>query len=485
MAAPGFDLPYQYIAMSTGTGAQRADVAGPWQPSLPSIRRRQEWEASHFHADSQPPFLPLLDYTNNPYPHPNYPQSPYHSHTVNGGPPMQMYPQSMYTFSSHQPRPPPAIRSGHVDALLNPGRPGPDMHRLPTNHGMHHRSTPSAFAYSMPPQPAVPGGDTPSVSFERTRSPETVNAAGVEHSDQARPSHFRSSGTNQSQESERSQQQPTVRNIFMGRTEHAGSEQSQQRPAVHNTFMGRIEDSEQRMPRNLSTQTRRSDRSSSPRASARRSFNRYSADLSHSGTSSDVEEAAARSPPFNRARHQRTDSRSRLLRQAYDPRIITGSQLQQLTASLPRLLRDELPDDTSPTCDICAKDYSAVPVQPSEEEEVAVKLPCGHCFGESCITEWVCIAQFNRRPTLTLLVRYLQEAQEQGDLSYVSQATDRTTTISIYDRSVQPRCVPPFSVSVRSQCAVAPGDDGQRVPAICTCVIVEAGAMDFAWPGFA
>ena len=241
----------------------------------------------------------------------------------------------------------------------------------------------------MPQPPAVPGGDTPSVSFDRIRSPETVNGAGVGQSYQARPSHLGSSETYQPQESERSQQQPTVRNVFMSRTEHAGSEQSQQRSAVHNTFMGRIEDAEQRMSRNLSAQARRSDRSSSPRASARRSFNRYSADLSHSGTSSDVEEAAARSPPFNRARHQRTDSRSRLLRQAYDPRIITGSQLQQLTASLPRLLRDELPDDTSPTCDICAKDYSAVPVQPSEEEEVAVKLPCGHCFGESCITEWV------------------------------------------------------------------------------------------------
>jgi hypothetical protein len=388
MAAPDFGLPYQYPAMSTGPGAQRADVAGHWQPSLPSIRRRQEWEASHFHADNQP-FLPSLDYTNNPYPHPNYPQSPYHSHTVNGSPPMQMYPHSMYTFSSHQPRPPPAIRSGHVDALLNPGRPGPDMHRMPASHEMHHRSTPGAFAYSMPPQPAVPGSDTPSLSFDRNRLPESANGAGVGHSDQARPLDLRSSETHQSQESEQSQQQPPVRNMLMGRTDDAESEASQQRPIIHHTFMGRIEDAEQRMPRNPSAQARRSDRSSSPRASARRSFNRYSADLSHSGTSSDVEEAAARSPPFNRTRHQRTDSRSRLLRQAYDPRVITSSQLQQLTASLPRLVRGELPEDTSPTCDICAKDYSAAPVPPSEEEEVAVKLPCGHCFGESCITEWV------------------------------------------------------------------------------------------------
>lgn len=259
---------------------------------------------------------------------------------------------------------------------------------MPTTHEMHHRSTPSAFAYSMPPQPAVSGSDTPSVSFDTNRLPQSANGTGVGHSDQAPLSHLRSSGTNQPQESEQGQQQPTVRNTFIGRTEDAELEQSQQRAAVHNTFMARVEDAEQRMPRNLSAQARRSDRSSSPRASARRSFNRYSADLSHSGTSSDVEEAAARSPPFNRTRHQRTDSRSRLLRQAYDPRIITGSQLQQLTASLPRLLRGDLPDDTSPTCDICAKDYSTVSVPPSEEEEVAVKLPCGHCFGESCITEW-------------------------------------------------------------------------------------------------
>jgi hypothetical protein len=55
---------------------------------------------------------------------------------------------------------------------------------------------------------------------------------------------------------------------------------------------------------------------------------------------------------------------------------------------LPKLLAGELSKDTSPTCDICAKDYSATSVQPTEEEEVAVQLPCGHTFGEFCISQW-------------------------------------------------------------------------------------------------
>lgn len=121
----------------------------------------------------------------------------------------------------------------------------------------------------------------------------------------------------------------------------------------------------------------------------RRNFNRYSADLSLSSTSSDVEEAAARSRPSDRVRHQSRESRLRFFRQIYDPNAITENQIQALKVKLPKLLLGDLPKDASSTCDICAKEYSAVHVQPSEEEEVALTLPCGHKFGEFCISQWV------------------------------------------------------------------------------------------------
>ncbi|KAF3008702.1 hypothetical protein E8E13_009521 [Curvularia kusanoi] len=364
MAAPDFSIPYQYFVMSTGTGAQRADVSGPWPPALPAIPHRHQWE-TNFQANNQS-LPPSLHYRTSQYSSSNYPQSPYLSYAAYGGPSLPMYSQSMYPFPSHQPRPPPAIRSGHVDTLTNPGRPTLDVPRLPASYGTQQAASPGAFTYSTPPQPVVPGSDAPSVTFGENRPPQITNSEVIENSGQTRSLHPSPSDSDHPLE----------------------SEQSQQRPVSRQTFLGSVEDADQRVPRNLIAQAYRSDRSSSPRASARRSYNRYSADLTQSGTSSDVEEAAARSAPFTRTRHRRTDSRSRLIRQAYDPRITTGGQIQQLKSNLPKLLLDDLPKDASPACDICAKDYSAIPVESSEEEEVAVKLPCGHYFGEWCISQW-------------------------------------------------------------------------------------------------
>lgn len=69
--------------------------------------------------------------------------------------------------------------------------------------------------------------------------------------------------------------------------------------------------------------------------------------------------------------------------------MIIGCQIQELKAGMDKYLLGQLPKVTSPTCDICAKDYSATSVQPSEEEEIAIMLPCGHVFGEFCIDQWV------------------------------------------------------------------------------------------------
>ncbi|KAJ4381392.1 Ubiquitin-protein ligase [Didymella sp. IMI 355093] len=64
-------------------------------------------------------------------------------------------------------------------------------------------------------------------------------------------------------------------------------------------------------------------------------------------------------------------------------------QIKGLKDCLEKYTIDELPEVTSRTCDICAKDYSATNVQPSEDEELAVMLPCGHVFGEFCIDQWL------------------------------------------------------------------------------------------------
>lgn len=381
MAAPDFSA-YQYLAMSTGTGAQRADISGPWPPwpAVPPTQHRQQWD-SNFQADnsSLPPPMQWNHRMTNQYQPPNLPPTSYYPYAVHGGHAVQMYPHSMYSFSSHQPRPPPAIRSGHADSPINLGRSVPDVYHMPPSHTAYHSNSQGPLAYSMPPQPAEVASDTASVAFDGNLSPESTSGGGGDSSNHGYSLHSRPSESNQ------------IREV----------EQSQQRQAVRNSILRRIEDAEQRVPRNLNAQTRRSDRSSSPRSSARRSFNRYSADLSQSGTSSDAEEAAARSPPSNRTRHQRPDSRSRFFRQAYDPRIITDGQLQQLKASLPKLVLGDLPTDALPTCDICAKDYSAIPVEPSEEEEIAVKLPCGHYFGESCLAQWVRSAQSLLNRSLT------------------------------------------------------------------------------------
>jgi hypothetical protein len=88
----------------------------------------------------------------------------------------------------------------------------------------------------------------------------------------------------------------------------------------------------------------------------------------------------------------------------FDPNIATPRQIQELKDNLMRRLPSELPDETSKACDICQKDYSAIHVQPGEEEEIAIELSCGHVFGEFCIFQWVSFEReySSRRILLTL-----------------------------------------------------------------------------------
>lgn len=146
------------------------------------------------------------------------------------------------------------------------------------------------------------------------------------------------------------------------------------------------------------SQIRDTDASLSPRTSHRRSFDRYSVDLSQSSTSSDADEIAARIPPSSRVRHRIRGARFLAQRHLHDPNIPSEEQIQELKGKLPRRLAGELAEAASKTCDICAKDYSHTLVTPSEEAEVALELPCGHCFGEFCIHHWfdTCKAQKNK-----------------------------------------------------------------------------------------
>lgn len=148
---------------------------------------------------------------------------------------------------------------------------------------------------------------------------------------------------------------------------------------------------ERRSTIGTNSQNPRAETSHSSRNSNRRSFDRYQFDIPRSSTSSDAEEAAARAPPSSRARHRPREVRPRFFghSQHADPNLVTSRQLQELKDSLPRRLPSELSETTSKLCDICQMDYSSEHVKAVEGAEVAIELPCGHCFGEFCIFEWV------------------------------------------------------------------------------------------------
>jgi len=152
-----------------------------------------------------------------------------------------------------------------------------------------------------------------------------------------------------------------------------------------------LDSAERRAFRSLHGQGRLPD--DSPPATARRTYDSFIQDMSRSINSSEVEEAAPRLPPSFRTRRLPREHRVRhsIHSQPYDPNLANSRQIQALKDKLPRRLLSQLPEGTSPTCDICAKDYSSTSVQACEEAEIAIELPCGHYFGEFCIFEWVCI----------------------------------------------------------------------------------------------
>ncbi|KAH7398920.1 hypothetical protein DE146DRAFT_512056 [Phaeosphaeria sp. MPI-PUGE-AT-0046c] len=170
---------------------------------------------------------------------------------------------------------------------------------------------------------------------------------------------------------------------------------SQQGPRSHNSgssshTSNRSYDLAERRAARLNAQGRFPEGNVSPPTSGRRNYDSFIHDVSRATTSSDAEEAAARIPPQFRGR--RWPPREPRLRfghaQLQDPNVATDEQIKDLKHNLPRRLPSELVNGTSSMCDICAKDYSSAHVKASEEQEIAIELPCGHCFGEFCIFEW-------------------------------------------------------------------------------------------------
>ncbi|OCK79757.1 hypothetical protein K432DRAFT_405293 [Lepidopterella palustris CBS 459.81] len=100
--------------------------------------------------------------------------------------------------------------------------------------------------------------------------------------------------------------------------------------------------------------------------------------------------------------------------------VVTQTQMKKLREELKHLLPSELPDGTSHMCDICQKDYSHTHVKPTDEEEIAIQLPCKHVFGEHCINTWFETCQTQKHKiTCPMCRKVLAAPPERGSMGYL------------------------------------------------------------------
>ncbi|KAL5118180.1 Ubiquitin-protein ligase [Pleosporales sp. CAS-2024a] len=176
-------------------------------------------------------------------------------------------------------------------------------------------------------------------------------------------------------------------------SQSTGRRWAQQGPRpYHNNNHNRSQDlAERRAFRSANNaQARQPDGNEAPLLAGRRPYDSFIHEMSRSMGSSEADEAASRIPPSYRARRIPREHRMRqpTHSQHQDGNLATSRQIQELKDKLPRRLGCQLPEGASQTCDICAKEYSSTRVPPSEDDEIAIELPCGHWFGEFCIFEW-------------------------------------------------------------------------------------------------
>lgn len=161
--------------------------------------------------------------------------------------------------------------------------------------------------------------------------------------------------------------------------------QSQQDPH-HRNFTS----SDYRGPLGPNTISRRSDRSISPRTSAaRRGYERFYHASSQATAPFDGGVGRTPLPPVSRVRQRQQRARGYFGQFVTVPNEVSYSQVVEMKARLPRYLPINLPEEKDRSCDICQKEYANEYVQPSDEQEIAVELPCGHYFGEFCLGHWV------------------------------------------------------------------------------------------------
>jgi len=372
-------------------------------PAMPSMRHReQDTDLPSFHhypTMSTFETSPYTAFPHQPRPQPSDPYAPQYGYPPHGRyqhfplhgnhrqPTIHMPPPPGFSHTS-SPVPPPAYGTYHNMGLHMPSGQHPDT-------AASLRDTSDMFTYV---EPSFPGG-MPNLAASHTpwhlTPPPIPNLhrriitqlPGTPPPGPTRFSHDTPPSANEGRSPLRRTESETTN--FARHGSSPNRRYPPQGPSQQNIQSGVIQ--ERRTLSGLASGSSRSEQASPARPSNRRSFDRYSTDLAQAASVSGTNDAHR--SPMPRVRRQRTVGgsaafRSRMMVQ-HEPNVPTPGQMAELKDKLRHFLPHQLPSDSPTICDICQKEYSSVHVNPSEEEEVAIQLPCKHIFGEFCINTWV------------------------------------------------------------------------------------------------